>query len=392
MTEAEFNQSTRLVFDRGSLSQLGALAAELGCKRAFLVTDEGMTTFGYAERAIESLRAAGLDVQSFAGVRQNPSTDDVDNCVAALGDYDADLLVGLGGGSSIDVAKGCAFLRAGGGRMEDYWGVGKAKGQLLPLIAVPTTAGTGTEVQSFALIEQEGTHQKMACGDPQAAPRIALLDPDLSLTMPRSLTASSGLDAIGHAVETAVTSRRSAVSQLYSTAAFKLADKYFPRVLDDPDDVDARGHMLKAATFAGIAIENSMLGAAHSMANPLTAHFRIVHGQAVGMSLPHVVRFNAADPQAAELYFELAKGAGICTEATPRAIGVERLVHRLSSLVRAADYHASLVSYGVRADDIPRLAEEATRQWTAQFNPREVGVEQFVELFTAACPPPIDRS
>ena len=199
----------------------------------------------------------------------------------------------------MDTAKGCNFLLTNGGQMKDYWGVGKATQPMLPLIAIPTTGGTGSECQSFALITDEATHQKMACGDPKAAARIAILDPALTLSQPRRVTACSGIDAIAHALETAVTKTRNPLSLIFSRAAFQLTMAGLPRVLEAPGDLDARSQMLWGAACGGTAIENSMLGAAHSAANPLTAHFGITHGQAVGMMLPQVVRFNALDPAAA---------------------------------------------------------------------------------------------
>ncbi len=209
------------------------------------------------------------------------------------GRANVDLIVGLGGGSSMDCAKGVNFLLTNGGRMEDYWGVGKATKPMLPMIAVPTTAGTGSEAQSFALIAQAESHMKMACGDKKAACRIAILDPELTVSMPASVTAATGIDAISHAVETFVCNRRNAISQLFSRQAWRLISHGFPRVLADPTDLDARGAMLLGAHLAGAAIENSMLGAAHSMANPLSAHFDTTHGVAIGVLLPHVIRLMA---------------------------------------------------------------------------------------------------
>ncbi len=194
----------------------------------------------------------------------------------------------------MDCAKGINFLYTNGGQMQDYWGVGKAKRPMLPMIAVPTTAGTGSEAQSFALISDAQTHVKMACGDKKAACRVAILDPRLTLTQPPRVTALTGIDAVAHAVETYVTNKRNPISQVFSREAWRLLAANFGRVLEHPGDVTARGAMQLGACFAGLAIENSMLGAAHGLANPLTAHYGIPHGQAVGLMLPHVIRFNAA--------------------------------------------------------------------------------------------------
>ncbi len=385
MTTLDLSLPTRVVLGCGVLDRVGAFAMELDAKRIFVVTDPGIVAAGYADRVEEYLVASEREVRRFDDVSENPSESDVQACVDALGDWDADLIVAVGGGSAIDVAKGCSFVRAGGGRMSDYWGVGKAVGTLLPLIAIPTTAGTGTEVQSFALIEQDGTRQKMACGDPSAAPAIAVLDPELTVTQPRMVTACTGLDAIGHAVESAVTRKRTEASDRLATEAFVLLQASLPRVLEDPDDVEVRAAMLKGATLAGAAIEHSMLGAAHSMANPLTAQFGLQHGLAVGLMLPVVVQYNAQDPAAAGAYAGLARSAGLCAQSDPEGVCVAALVERLQDLLDRAGFARSLTAHGVTKGAAASLAEEAAGQWTAQFNPRPVTAADLRELYELAC-------
>jgi alcohol dehydrogenase len=287
----------------------------------------------------------------------------------------------------MDTAKGCNFLLTNGGRMQDYWGVGKASKSMLPLIAVPTTAGTGSECQSAALIVDEATHQKMACLDPKAAARIAVLDPSLTVSQPPRVTACTGLDAIAHAVETAVSKKRNAVSAMYSREAFKLCMTSFPEILLNPQDLEARGRMLLGASLSGLAIENSMLGAAHSAANPLTAHYGVVHGQAVGMMLPSVLRFNAADPAARQAYAELSAAAQISSNGHAPDVTVEALATRLEVLLSLSGMPSSLAEVGVERAKIPILAEEAARQWTAAFNPRPVSKDDFVTLYEMAFEP-----
>ena len=214
---------------------------------------------------------------------------------AVAKEFQPDLIVGLGGGSSMDCAKGINFLYSCGGRMQDYWGVGKATGPLLPMIAVPTTAGTGSETQSFALISDAETHVKMACGDKRAAFRVALLDPELTLTQPPRVTALAGFDALSHAVETYVTKKRNDVSCDFSRRRGTSWHPITCACSTEPDDLEARGQMQLGACLAGSAIENSMLGAAHALANPLTATYGIAHGEAVALMLPHVVRFNGRE-------------------------------------------------------------------------------------------------
>lgn len=364
---------TRLVFGANTLERVGELAAELGGKRVLLVTDKGVAAAGHPARAAQALQAAGLEVAVYDAVRENPTTVDVEQCVDAARQGEADLLVGLGGGSSMDTAKGCNFILTNGGQMKDYWGVGKATKPMLPLIAVPTTAGTGSECQSFALISDEQTHQKMACGDPKAAARVAILDPLLTLSQPRRVAACTGVDALAHAVETAVTKKRNPLSVMYAREAFRLCFGALETVLESPDNLEARSQMQLGAAFAGTAIENSMLGAAHAAANPLTAHFGLAHGQAVGLVLPAVVAFNAHDPEARQGYLELAMIAGVSS--------VEELVEELDIILDAAGLRAGRSQWGITSGAFPELAAEAARQWTAGFNPRRIEARDFEAIY-----------
>jgi alcohol dehydrogenase len=270
----------------------------------------------------------------------------------------------------MDTAKGCNFILTNGGRMQDYWGIGKATKPMLPLIVIPTTAGTGSECQSFALITDPVTHQKMACGDRKAAALLAILDPDLTLTQPPRVTADTGIDALAHAIESAVCRKRSEISLAYSEAAFRLLFTGFPRVLADPADIRARSMMQVGAALAGVAIENSMLGAAHSAANPLTAHFDVVHGVAVGVMLPHVIEFNSQDESAAATYGQLLPSGSLAA--------------RVHELLIAAGLPATLPECGVTRDALPRLAAGAVKQWTAQFNPVTVDEAAFLRLYERA--------
>jgi alcohol dehydrogenase len=380
----DFQPRTRVIFGNNSVERVGELVRDLGGRRVLLVTDPGIVAAGHAGRVQLLLEREGLSVACFDQVEENPRTSCVEKCVEVAKRARIELIVGLGGGSSMDTAKGCNFVLTNGGRIQDYWGLGKAKLPMLPLIAIPTTGGTGSECQSFALITDEATHQKMACGDPKAAARVAILDPCLTVSQPPRVTACTGVDAIAHALETAVSNRRTPLSMLFSIQAFRLAMNGLPRVLESPADLEARGWMLLGAAWAGTAIENSMLGAAHSAANPLTAHFGIVHGQAVGMMLPHVVRFNAQDPVAAQTYSDLARAVQLSEANGDPLKAAELLAQRLESLLTSAGLALELKDYGVTANDLSRLAQEATAQWTAQFNPRALSVEDFKTIYSLA--------
>lgn len=363
------------------VTQVGRVVHDLGAKKVLLVTDTGIVTAGHAGAVCASLEDAGLQVVIFDKARENPTTRCVEDCVAEAEAASIDTIVGLGGGSSMDTAKGCNFLLTNGGRMQDYWGVGKALKPMLPFVAIPTTAGTGSELQSAALIADEQTHQKMACLDPKCAARVAILDPLLTVSQPSRVTACTGIDAIAHAVETAVTTKRTELSQKFSHAAFTLCMHSLPQVLTQPGDVEARARMQLGAAYAGAAIENSMLGAAHAAANPLTAQFNIVHGHAVGLMLPHIVRFNGVDAATNELYVRLAAEAGL---VSAEGNATEELVARLQRLLILAGLPRTLNACGVKRSAIPAMADEAAKQWTATFNPRAVSASHFIWLYEAA--------
>ena len=375
MTPFDFALRTRLVFGPGALARLGELARELGFRRVLLVADPGLHATGHVDRALKAMRSAGIEVEGFHAFDANPDSDMVAAGAELARAFGADALVGLGGGSSLDCAKGIAFVVTNGGTMADYRGYAKTRSALLPMIGVPTTAGTGSEAQSYALISDARTHRKMACGDPGAAFRVALLDPELTVTQPASVTAVAGYDALSHAVETSVTKQRSPMSACFSREAFRLLERSYERVLDAPGDLDARGDMLLGSFFAGLAVEASMLGAAHACANPLTAHHGTTHGIAVGMMLASVTRWNA--PVASDGYAELLVASGHPLGDSP----AHTLANRLDALAERGGLPRRLEALGVSPDELPALAAEAAQEWTGTFNPRPFDATSALDLY-----------
>jgi alcohol dehydrogenase len=369
LPDALIHSEVRAVFGAGALEQLGDEAKRGGATHVLLVTDSGILNAGHADRAVKILDSAEIRVTIFSGVEENPTTEHVAAGVACARGARIDFLVGLGGGSSMDCAKGINFILTGGGRMQDYWGVGKAAKPMLPMIAVPTTAGTGSEAQSFALITAPETHQKMACGDKKALSICAILDPDLTRTMPRAVAAATAIDAVSHAIETSACNRRTDESRALSREAWARLAPNIATALRDPSDDDARAHMLLGAHLAGAAIERSMLGAAHACANPLTARYDTVHGVAVGIMLPHVVRFNAADGE--NPYAELCDDAG-------------ELAAQIEAMLEAAGQPKRLRDVGVEDRALSDMAKSAAEQWTARFNPRPVGCDEMLCLYQNA--------
>jgi alcohol dehydrogenase len=375
----DYQPRTRTVFGKNNFERLGELARGLGFCRTLLVADPGIRAQGFVEQAVRLLREKGIDVFSFHDFGENPDSAMVERGQQFAFPLGIDSLIGLGGGSSMDCAKGINFVLSNGGRIQDYWGYGKARKAMLPMIGIPTTAGTGSEVQSYALISAAESHVKMACGDPQAVFRIVILDPLLTVTQPRRVTAAAGYDALAHAVETFVTTKRNPVSRLYTLEAWKLLERNFENVLTDGTNLEARAAMQLGAHFAGVAIENSMLGATHACANPLTARFGTTHGLAIALLLPSVVRWNGN--RAGDEYSELLRASALGAD---RDNGTEGLAAHLESLGRIAGFPVGLRELGIAQSELQSLAEVAAEQWTGQFNPRPFDAAGALEIYQAA--------
>jgi alcohol dehydrogenase len=362
----ELRPLTRIVFGESAFARLGSIAAELHFRHTLLVADPGIVAIGYVDEAAACLQAAGVASTPFHGFGANPDSAMVEAGRGVAAAAGVDSIVALGGGSSLDCAKGINFLLAGGGAMRDYRGYGKARGRLLPSIGIPTTAGTGSEAQSYAIIADADTHAKMACGDPGVAFRVAILDPALTVSQPATVGAIAGYDAISHAVESFVTLRRTPVSDLFAREAWQLLGRCYERIMEAPADVTARGGMLLGAHYAGVAIEQSMLGATHACANPLTARYGTAHGLAIAVMLPHVVKWNG--DVVGDRYRELE----------PDLRGT------LERLARAGDLPSTLRELGVSREDFTALAADAATQWTGTFNPRPFDVSSALALYEQA--------
>ena len=389
MPPFDFQLRTRVVFGDGAFARLGELARELSFSRTLIVADPGIVATGQVQRAVDSLGAAGIDAHVFHDFDANPDSDMVEagrRCAAPRG---IDSIVAIGGGSSLDCAKGINFVLTNGGTMRDYWGHGKASQPMLPSIGIPMTAGTGSEAQSYAIISDAETHVKMACGDPKAAFRVAILDPALTVSQPRQVSAIAGYDAISHAVESFVTSKRTPISDLFARDAWRLLEAHYERVLAESGDVVARGAMLLGAHEAGIAIEQSMLGATHACANPLTAHHGTTHGVAIAVMLPHVVRWNAEHVDGGYRTLmnicgvRLPRGSARGTQPDPRE-AADRLALRLEDLRRAGGLPATLRELGVPRENLSALAADAAKQWTGTFNPRPFDAAAALALYERA--------
>ena len=373
---------TAVVFGRGSVGGLSAVLDDVSAirscstRRVLFVSDPGITATAMFGDAVDAVRRGGREVETFADFRPNPDTEDVATGGRFAGGYRPDVIVGFGGGSSLDCAKGINFVYSCGGTVSDYRGSATATTPLLPMVAIPTTAGTGSEMQSYAVISDAETGMKLACGDPSAAPAVAILDPELTRTAPPAVAALAGLDAISHVVEAYVSRAANPINRMYAAAAAeKLFGGYRASIGGDVA-VDVREAMQWGAAWAGSAIETGMLGAAHALANPLTAAHGLPHGLAIALTLPVVMRINA--PEVGDRYDELARtvnggrGPGLIEH-------VERCVstagHRLVDQVGGAWLPESVRGGrpGRPAAGPPpilaTLTAGALSQWTGRFNP-----------------------
>ena len=375
-----FEASTRLIFGEGSVRELAPAARELGFQRTLLVSDPGLVKSGHVETVSGILAEAGVQVHGFHDFAPDPDSRMVDKGADYARPLEVDSVVGLGGGSSMDCAKGINFLLTGGGTIHDYKGYGRARGRMLPMIGIPTTSGTGSEAQSYAIIADARTHVKMACGDPQAAFRVAILDPCLTISQPAGVSSATGFDALSHAVESYCSKRSTLLSQSFSREAWWLLERNYERVLGDPADLAARGAMQLGAFYAGLAIENSSVGAAHACANPLSARYRMPHGLAIGLLLSPVVRWTGRAAESA--YGDLLHLSG--GNSWKGGHASESLARRLDELAASARLPRELRGEGVSEGDLEGLAAQASSHWTVGFNPRRLTSRGAMEIYREA--------
>lgn len=370
----ELNQ--QVIHGAGSLQSLGSLAQETARGRTLLVSDRGVASAGHTETARRKLADSGVRVVVYSDSIENPTGASVEKAfqsVRKLGPFD--LITAIGGGSTMDTAKGVNLLLTNGGKLSDYKGWNELSSPPLPMIGIPTTAGTGSEAQSYAVIADEESHLKFACGAPGLLFQAVILDPELTRTLPASVAVASFADAISHAVESFVSTRSSEDSRDFAGRAWRHLTRNVEGVLAEPWSLETKMDHLWGAYYAGVSIERSMLGAAHACANPLTATFGVTHGVAVAIMLPHVVRFNYS--VAGSYYQQLIEWADPRNTEISLDVYLKRMNEKLG-------LPASLRDCGVESPSLEGLAEQAMRQWTGQFNPRPLEFESFLLLFEEA--------
>ena len=380
-----FNTTPSIVFEAGASGRLGAIAGRRLGPSVLLVTDPGLRRLGLCDAAIASLEAAGIAVTVFDQVEADPSRATLGRAVDAGLTAGATGVVGFGGGSSLDVAKLAALLIGSGEELDDAWGVGQAKGPRLPLVLVPTTAGTGSEVTPVSIITV-GDDEKRGVSSPVILPDVAVLDAELTLGLPPSITAATGVDAMVHAIEAyaSKSANNNPLSRMLAKQALKLLGANIETAVRDGGNVEARAAMLLGSMLAGQAFANSPVAAVHALAYPIGGKFHVPHGLSNALVLPHVLRFNA--PDAAHLYAEIAADAFPALQAEESVQGrCAAFIDELGALSRRVGLPPRLRDVGIGEDALAGMASDAMKQQRLLVNnPRQVSEADALAIYRAA--------
>jgi alcohol dehydrogenase len=367
----------------GAVAKLGPEARRLGATRVLLVTDRGLMATGAPERLQGLLTAEGVACSIYADVQAEPSAESLDPVVALARDLKADLVVGVGGGSAIDVAKATALLVANGGTAYDYFGTELVKRPGIPVIAIPTTAGTGAEATPNAIFTDTKEQVKKGIVSAYMMPEVAIVDAELTVTVPARVTAATGMDALTHAIESYTSVKATPLTDTFAAEAIRLIGRSIRTAVFQGTDLSARTDMAQGSLYAGISIANAGTGAVHSMAYPLGGQFHVAHGIANSALLPYVLRWNIQGnlpkfAQVAALLGEQVDGLSMLEAA-------ERAVEAIARLNRDLGIPEHLSEFGVTADDLPAMAQfaHATRRLMDN-NPRNLSVAEVEAIYRTA--------
>ena len=368
-------------FGPGARKELPGVVARLGFNKALVVTDKGLMKFGVAKMVLDVLDEAGIPYAVFDEVKPNPTVTNVKQGIAAFKESGADFIVAIGGGSAMDTAKGVGIV-CNNPEFEDIVsleGVADTKKKTVPIIALPTTAGTAAETTINYVIIDEEKQKKMVCGDPNDIPCVAIVDAELMYSLPKSLTAATGMDAMTHAIEGLITKGAWELSDMFELKAIAMIHKYLPIAVEEPTNPEGRNGMAVAQYVAGMAFSNVGLGVDHGMAHPLSALHDVPHGVACAMLLPTVMRWNAC--AAADKYVDIAKALEVYREGMTREEAADAACAEIEALSRRVGIPAHLSELGITEADIPALADQAIADVCTPGNPRPVTREDIVALY-----------
>ena len=368
-------------FGPGARKELPGVVARLGYKKALVVTDKGLMKFGVAKMVLDVLDEAAIPYESYDEVKPNPTVTNVKMGVEACKKAEADFIIAIGGGSSMDTAKGIGII-CNNPEFSDVIsleGVADTKKKTVPIIALPTTAGTAAETTINYVIIDEEKQKKMVCVDPNDIPAVAIIDAELMYSLPKSLTAATGMDAMTHAIEGLITKGAWELSDMFEIKAIEMIHKYLPIAVNEPTNPVGRDGMAVAQYVAGMAFSNVGLGVDHGMAHPLSALHDIPHGVACAMLLPTVMKFNA--PAALPKYVDIAKALGVYKDGMTQQEAADAACAEIDNLSRLVGIPTHLSELGITEKDIDALADQAIVDVCTPGNPREVTRDDIVALY-----------
>ena len=373
-----YKMPTELFFGRGAAEKIGEKVREIGAKKALVVADNGVIAAGLIKGVLSSLEGSGISYAIFSEIESDPSTKSIEIGTAVFKNEACDIAIGVGGGSSMDAAKAIATMAANPGKPFDYAGLGKIKNKPFPIIAVPTTAGTGSEATYWAVLTDKETKFKTGVGSWLMMPTLAILDPLLTKSLPPKVTAFTGMDALTHALESYVCTGTQPVSEGLAIHAIKLIAKSLRKAVANGDDLVAREDMLMASMMAAMAFNVTRLGLAHALAAPFGAHYGIPHGMVNAILLPHVMEFNVMG--ATEKFIEIAKIFGENVDNMTQTEAAYKAVDAVKKLMKDIGVVEGLEDYGVKEENLRGMAEEGYTSGNVQVNPRKSTVEDLVNI------------
>ena len=368
-------------FGPGAREVLPKEVKRLGLHKAFVATDKDLIKFGVADKVLNVRKEAGIPYEIFSDIKPNPTVANVKAGVKAFAESGADFILAIGGGSSIDTSKAIGIITNNPefSDVVSLEGVADTKKKSVPIIALPTTAGTAAEVTINYVITDEKNEKKMVCVDPNDIPAIAIIDAELMYTLPKSLTAATGLDALTHAIEGLITKGAWEMSDMFEIKAIEMINRYLETAVNEPQNPEARNGMAVAQYIAGMAFSNVGLGVVHGMAHPLGAIFDIPHGVANALLLPTIMEFNA--PAALDKYVTIAKAMNVYKDGMSKEEAAQAAVDAVKSLAVRVGIPQHLSKLGIKESDLPKLADSAIADVCTPGNPREVTRDIILDLY-----------
>lgn len=373
---------TRNVFGEGAVQEAGDLVKSLGAKKCLIVTDRYLGQIGMADRVQGILEKAGIEACIFAGAEPNPTDKNVEAGARFYQENECNSIISLGGGSSHDCAKGIGLVAANGGQIADFEGVDKSSKPMIPLMAINTTAGTASEITRFCIITDTSRKVKMAIVDWRVTPQIAINDPELMKGMPPSLTASTGMDALTHAIEAYVSTDANPLTDAAAIMAIKMIAHYLPKAVANGNYMKARDKMAYAQYLAGIAFNNASLGYVHAMAHQLGGFYNLPHGVCNAILLPYVESYNLIGNM--DRFRDVAQAMGVQVEGISVTCAAEKAIEAIKKLSRQLEIPSDLKQLGVREEDFGIMADNAKKDVCQLTNPRTATREQVIEIYRQA--------